>query len=903
MIFRMRHPATVLAMMLAGAVLQAQVLPELPSTQLLALTQAQPARVAQAAAWIQSQAAALGLTSADAFTLRRVTTNLQGECVARFDQTNQGNAVVGASVVVKVSPAGAMSIAGNALVQNIKLPAAAAQLAPAQALAVLEAKLSPTVGFGRPPSIQAIVFPTRLMGDMVLAKDESTGLLAMDPLRSAEGYTPAAPHVRGYQIVCDLLAAGQPDVTLTVVMDADTGAILNRTFSGPTVTNPFAYATGHARITSGPFKPAAVRTAAAVRRTATGLGRPLAAATATAGPGMPTLNLAPAVGLGYTIYSGPVFIPTSFDPVLNGYGLLDITRGSGANHFVQDRMGYYDQYNQYHQNTQRPSGNIVVADTFDYYVPYTMDGISGSEDAITNAAAGLMTGLPATTGNILKDNLWGNYTDFQYTTDATTGLGVFSDSGKTAGAEAMNSMTNAYEFFKYAFNRVGVDGQDSAMTAIVNSEYYPGEVVHFTVDNQNTDPVTGAPIALPGLTLAAGCGVPAYGIMNAAEPTLLGQAISDMLWEWELLNGDSSSIREGKDVQRGFSNVMSQAIMSLGALHGMQRMDVLPTYTVGQNYTNGYAVSMYQPSADGVSPNGWYDGICFLGNESPQYGEGPMDRAGFFLAEYASANPSDPNYSPYLPAGMTGIGLEKTAKIFYKALTERIMDPGLSYADMRAACLQAATDLYGPASKELIATTNAFAAVNVGGAYGAADPVRVWFDAQNFPAKSDLGIDGPFEPNPRMGRYPIVPMNEPTQLSVHVTGAADTSVTWTCNPAPYSGSGYYNLSLLQNGAITADGVYTSSLRQPNSTINVYSVQATSKADPLQWAQGMITSLSFDNDGDGTNDALDLAMLALCYDLPFQIYDQVNYRIMWGFPGIGEGELQMNLAAFKTAFCN
>ena len=301
MIFRMRQPATVLAMMLAGVTLSAQALPELPPAQLQALTQSQPARAAQALVFLRANAPSLGLTVADDFALNHALTNPQGECVARFDQFNQGLRVQGSSVVVKVEPDGSCVLGGSSLSAAVSLPSTQPGLTPAQALAVLTAKLSPTVGYARPPSVEPIVFPTRLMGDLVLAKDEATGLLAMDPLRSAEAYTPATAHVRGYRIICAMKAATGPGVTLTVIMDADTGAILDRSFSGPTVTNPFAYATGYKSL-----NPRLGFAAAASRMPVTA-----ADTSTTVVPGIPSSVLVPAIGTGLTTYSGSVAIPTT----------------------------------------------------------------------------------------------------------------------------------------------------------------------------------------------------------------------------------------------------------------------------------------------------------------------------------------------------------------------------------------------------------------------------------------------------------------------------------------------------------------------------------------------------------------------------------------------------------------
>jgi Zn-dependent metalloprotease len=65
---------------------------------------------------------------------------------------------------------------------------------------------------------------------------------------------------------------------------------------------------------------------------------------------------------------------------------------------------------------------------------------------------------------------------------------------------------------------------------------------------------------------------------------------------------------------------------------------------------------------------------------------------------------------------ITGIGIDKAAKITYR-LESVYLSANSTYANARTYGIQAATDLYGAGSPEVIATTNAFYAVGVGTAY------------------------------------------------------------------------------------------------------------------------------------------------------------------------------------------
>ncbi|MFV5697058.1 M4 family metallopeptidase [Flavobacterium sp. ZT3R17] len=65
---------------------------------------------------------------------------------------------------------------------------------------------------------------------------------------------------------------------------------------------------------------------------------------------------------------------------------------------------------------------------------------------------------------------------------------------------------------------------------------------------------------------------------------------------------------------------------------------------------------------------------------------------------------------------VTGIGIDKAAKITYR-MESIYMTSSSTYANARIYAIQAAADLYGAGSPEVIATTNAFYAVGVGAVY------------------------------------------------------------------------------------------------------------------------------------------------------------------------------------------
>ncbi|MDE3245768.1 MAG: M4 family metallopeptidase, partial [Acidobacteriota bacterium] len=94
----------------------------------------------------------------------------------------------------------------------------------------------------------------------------------------------------------------------------------------------------------------------------------------------------------------------------------------------------------------------------------------------------------------------------------------------------------------------------------------------------------------------------------------------------------------------------------------------------------------------------------------------------YFLSQGATT--SGDTSTTYLPQGMAGVGNQKAAKIWYRALTT-YMTPSTDYAAARIACIQAVRDLYPVSGPEEIAVWNAFAGINVGSPWAGPDAAPV----------------------------------------------------------------------------------------------------------------------------------------------------------------------------------
>ncbi|HWJ93915.1 MAG TPA: M4 family metallopeptidase, partial [Telluria sp.] len=122
---------------------------------------------------------------------------------------------------------------------------------------------------------------------------------------------------------------------------------------------------------------------------------------------------------------------------------------------------------------------------------------------------------------------------------------------------------------------------------------------------------------------------------------------------------------------------------------------------------------MYKPSKDGSSPDAWNASIKRL---DVHYSSGPNNRMFYFLSQGSNADKGSDYYSKYLtksPAAMSGIGIDKAYRIWFKANTTKFT-ASTNYADARTKMVQAAEELYGKGSKEAIAVQRAYAAINVG---------------------------------------------------------------------------------------------------------------------------------------------------------------------------------------------
>ncbi|HZX97058.1 MAG TPA: M4 family metallopeptidase [Myxococcales bacterium] len=809
-------------------------------------------RIPEARAFLLGQP--FGLGSQDDFKALNSIVNAQGETVVRFVQTHQGTAVNGTMAVVRLGRT--IEVTAKHLEPGIRLPSAQPRLGPDQALAIAHRDLTPTAPYASAPAVEQVVFPSRLIGGVVPRLDAATGQARPDPLLSVAVGRAAAPHVWGYHVTRKLNGPDGRMVTLHVVVDGDSGVIL-RKWSGGQGDDPIA---------SGAVLPPATDYLARAERVAMPIrverNSSLAAPTTPPAPAW-----IPAVGLARTQFLGDVVIPSAYDPVNNGYGLLDLQRGTGGS-FYTETAGF-------------PAGNRILSQeifnvvttpdgrTVPWYRSFTMDvGLS---------AAGEIPGS--------LDNVWGNGLDYQKRNFSQS---PFTDEGKTAAGEAMHAVTTTYDLLDKLFGRKSYDGLDTSILVMTNVKYMAG----LAMWNPDTE------------WIEVGWGDPAaWGWVNGVIPTHSGSELTNIAHELGVAMYQATVAftpnfsHERFQLERSNGALLAQLAEAYAQRQPGDPADVLPNAPVDWKFgrtrmDNRPFFWMDKPSRDGLSPDAWFDGIWMVGQQyfdTFNPGSGPMNRAWFFLAQGASADPSSDAYSPFLPQGMSGIGLAKTGAIAYKALTDYYTDE-TGYDLAREGCIKAAQALYGAQSAEAAAVANAFAAINVGGAAGQPAAVRVSFPPGQLDAGTVLsGVD-------ILEHYMIVPVGQWVPLNAKVENATSAGIEWKAQGVP-------GLRTSNGGSAPTQGTFDGDLyRAPDKGDGFWSVQAFSKQDPRRFAQGIVWALATDGNGDGDFDALDFADYAmLCY-LPFNFKDFLNPYALYGpHTSIADPDIQVVVEAFNNAY--
>jgi len=426
--------------------------------------------------------------------------------------------------------------------------------------------------------------------------------------------------------------------------------------------------------------------------------------------------------------------------------------------------------------------------------------------------------------------------------------------GQTAAVDAHFGLATTWDFFKNIFGRDGLDNQGTSVVTIVHAFNFFGFPDEFAFWSKN----------LSGVFLGDGTSSPRTnprdGQLIPGDPNGHGAMTSPDIVGHELTHGviDSSAglVNYGaagaiSESTADFFSVLIKAYAKRSNPNDSNIPQTGLVWSLGE--MNGPAPyrDMQKPSTVGYGRDNWYHGVEYT---NLYYQAGVMNRCFYFLSEGASSTVGAKTYSPYLRGGMTGIGADQAARIWYKALTE-YLTPNATFEDARTAALSAATDIYGDPSPQVSAVRNAFAAVNLGGAIAGQDPVRIDF-ALVHPDGTAFNYSGN---DAGVGRIPFVSMLTPSLLKAEVLNTTDKRVTWSLGAilGSLSNPGFQS----EGGKIDAAGFWT-----PDTNFGFHAITVTSVADPLQYAEGTAFVINGDADSDLEFDAIDLGGVALSWGL-------------------------------------
>ncbi|QRK06319.1 M4 family metallopeptidase [Archangium violaceum] len=290
------------------------------------------------------------------------------------------------------------------------------------------------------------------------------------------------------------------------------------------------------------------------------------------------------------------------------------------------------------------------------------------------------------------DNTWGDGANY------VPGQPTLGDNGQTAAVDAHYGLQATWDYYLKIHGRLGIDNAGTPtfnrvhVSNLYNNAFWNSSCFCMSYGDGSYpgDPTGSKSLAALDVSaheLSHGVMSQTAALIYSGESGGLNEANSDIfgtMTEFWVRNGQGSTIGDGT---KG-------------------------NWFIGESL-NPYAPMryMHKPSLDGVSVDAWYPGIE---NIDVHFSSGPMNRAFYFLSQGADkASFGLETSSEYLPEGMEGIGNDKAAAIWYRAITV-YMFPSANYLVARTASLRSAADLFGAASNEYRAVQNAFAAINVG---------------------------------------------------------------------------------------------------------------------------------------------------------------------------------------------
>ncbi|MFJ9678964.1 M4 family metallopeptidase [Streptomyces sp. NPDC101194] len=290
---------------------------------------------------------------------------------------------------------------------------------------------------------------------------------------------------------------------------------------------------------------------------------------------------------------------------------------------------------------------------------------------------------------------------------------------ETAAADAHYGAAETWDYYKNVHGRSGIRGD--GVGAYSRVHYGNNYVNAFWQDScfcmtygdgsGNANPLTALDVAAHEMT---------HGVTAATAGLVY--------------SGESGGLNEAT------SDIMATAV-EFYANNSTDKGDYLIGEKIDINGDGSPLRYMDKPSKDGASKDAWYSGI---GNVDVHYSSGPANHFFYLLSEGSGAKTiNGVNYDSPTSDGLpvTGIGRDKAALIWFKALTTKFTST-TNYAAARTGTLAVAGELYGTTSAEYKAVADAWAGINVGARSGGGtdpDPSGTVFENSTPVAIPDRG--------------------------------------------------------------------------------------------------------------------------------------------------------------------
>jgi Zn-dependent metalloprotease len=320
----------------------------------------------------------------------------------------------------------------------------------------------------------------------------------------------------------------------------------------------------------------------------------------------------------------------------------------------------------------------------------------GTGSGLYVGTVGLDTTKSGTSWNLVDPVRGGNATYNAGTlfSDADNVWGTGSNSNpQSAGVDAHYGIAKTWDYYKSVHGRNGIanDGKGA------NSYVHDGAYVNASWSDSC-------------FCMRYGDGDPSQGIGPLVELDIAGHEMSHGVTSRSAklrYSGESGGLNEST------SDIFGTAVEWYAA-NGSDT----PDYVLGEeifadyNPATNFIRRLDKPSLDGASADSWSKSV---GRLNVHYSSGVGNHFFYLLSEGSGAktiNGVAYNSPTVNGVTVTGVGISKAEKIWYRALTT-YMTSRTDYHGARTATLNAATDLYGAGSAERAAVDKAWAAVNV----------------------------------------------------------------------------------------------------------------------------------------------------------------------------------------------